>query len=54
MPKVPEFYSVTEAIKHPLSRVHHNNSACGPAAIFRNVSPGKAPAFIGSGTTVSA
>jgi hypothetical protein len=30
MPKVPEFYSVNEAIKHPLSRVHHNNSACRP------------------------
>jgi hypothetical protein len=28
MPKVPDFYSINEAIKVALNRVYHDNGAC--------------------------
>jgi hypothetical protein len=36
MPKVPDFYSINEAIKVALNRVYHDNAAC---ALGRRIPP---------------
>ena len=52
MPPTAAFYSINEAIKPALKRVHHNNSACPPGLIYRKMNGGLETVATDFATTV--